>query len=192
MKKFELWYPIQNFKITQRFGENQSPLYAEIGLKGHNGIDCVAAHGTPVRAAHDGVVVNAGIPDNREGYGVVLRTLEPFEYNGQEVYFKSIYWHLIPQIPVQAGQKVRVGDIIGYADNTGASSGDHLHFGIKPQAQGEADWLWMNIEQKNGYAGSVDPVPYFNGQYAEVGGLMYRIIDAARKVVEILKQLLKK
>ena len=59
---------------------------------------------------------------------------------------KTIYWHLIKEIPVKVGQKVQAGDVVGYADNTGFSTGDHLHFGLKPQEKGENDWTWVNIE----------------------------------------------
>ena len=70
-------------------------------------------------------------------------------------------------IPVKPGQLVKAGDIIGYADNTGASTGDHLHFGIKPVYKGEKDWEWWNAEQENGFKGAIDPDPFFNGKFAK-------------------------
>ena len=68
---------------------------------------------------------------------------------------------------VKTGQKVVAGDLIGYADSTGLSTGDHLHFGLKPQAWNETDWSWFNVEQGNGYGGAIDPTPYFNHFFAE-------------------------
>ena len=59
--------------------------------------------------------------------------------------------------------KVNNGDLIGYADNTGASTGSHLHYGLKPVAKGEGWGTYYNLEQKNGYNGAVDPQPYFDG-----------------------------
>ncbi len=168
MKNFSLFYPLKPFQVTQTFGANQLTLYKDVlGLKGHNGLDCVANTGKIVRAAHDGTVTFAG-EDGSAGFGIVIRTDEEFEYGAGTAFWKSIYWHLKSDgIKCKAGQKVKAGDIIALSNNTGMSTGPHLHFGIKPCQKGEADWQWSNIEQNNGYQGAVDPTPYFNGQYAE-------------------------
>lgn len=185
MSRFELFYPTKPFHINQAFGVNKE-YYKKYGLEGHNGLDLRANHSQNVRAAHDGEVVYAGV-DNSEGWGVVIRTHGSVEYNGGTAYMKSIYWHFIKTIPVKVGSKVRAGDIIGYADNTGASTGDHLHFAIKPQAKGENDWTWLNIEQNNGFAGAIDPMPYFNKFYAadavKVLGIYSAIINLLKKLI---------
>ena len=191
MKKLSLWYPVKPFFLTQGFGLNGEYYRANgINIAGHNGWDLRAYHGQPVRASHDGEVVYAGI-DGKEGYGVVLRTLEPFEYKDGETFFKTIYWHLLSNIPVRVGTRVKVGDIIGYADNTGFSNGDHLHFGLKPQYQGENEWTWFNLEDGNGFFGAIDPQPFFNGFYAEdnqtVISILQQQISLLLKVVEILR-----
>lgn len=152
----KLKYPVQPFHVNQAFGI-ANPLYTELGLKGHNGIDIMASHGQPVLASHDGIAY-PGV-DNREGYGVVIRTAEPFDYEGKQVYFKTIYWHLLPQN--RRSGFVKAGEVIGFADNTGLSLGDHLHYGLKPQAMNEENGVWWNIEQNNGYFGAIDPAPYF-------------------------------
>lgn len=183
MNRFEIWYPVKPVKINQYFGGN-GQWYQNNGVNiiGHNGWDFNATNGQPVRAAHDGEVVYTGC-DNREGYGVVIRTTEPFLYNGQEVYFKSIYWHLLKDIPAKLG-KVKCGDIIGYADNTGLSAGTHLHFGLKPQAQGENNWTWYNTEQDNGYLGSINPAPYWSGFAAQDKEKAMSILE---KILQLLK-----
>ncbi len=66
----------------------------------------------------------------------------------------------------KAGMQVKAGDIIGYADNTGLSTGNHLHFGLKPVAMNEFNGSFYNAAQENGFNGAVNPVPYFNGRYA--------------------------
>jgi len=185
MTKLELFYPIKPWTITQGFGMNPQ-YYQQFGLKAHNGIDLRAYHGQPIYAAHDGEVVYAGV-DSKEGWGVVVRTTEPLEYDGGVAYIKSIYWHLIKTIPVKVGQKVTAGDLIGYSDNTGASTGDHLHFCIKPQAKGENDWTWWNTTQENGYNGAIDPTPYFNKYYAQDAPVVLGIL---RQIVDLLKQML--
>ncbi len=84
-----------------------------------------------------------------------------------KVKVKSLYWHLCDPIkepqfksPIADKSKdVEMGDIIGYADSTGASTGDHLHFGMKFIKGGET------INKDNGYLGAVDPLPYFDQNY---------------------------
>lgn len=162
MKRLELYFPIRKpYFITQFFGQNNLPIYKELGLLGHNGIDVACQRGTPVLAAHDGIIVYAGM-DGNEGIGVVIRTNEQFlDINNQPQWFKSLYWHLINNVPVRVGQQVRIGDIIGYANSTGLSGGDHLHFGLKPQYPGENNTTWWNSENTNGYKGAIDPEQYF-------------------------------
>lgn len=169
MARLELFFPTKPYVIGQHFGMCNPDIcatYKAMGLKGHNGIDSQAATGTKVYAAHDGIVTFAG-EDDSAGYGVVIRTLDKRAYNDSAAFFKTIYWHLLPSgIQVKAGQKVKVGDFIALSDNTGISKGPHLHFGLKPVAQGEDAWRWDNIEQANGFLGAIDPEPYFNGIHA--------------------------
>ena len=79
---------------------------------------------------------------------------------------------------------------MGTADNTGCSTGAHLHFGLKPIAQGENDWTWTNSEQTNGYFGAIDPAPYFVGisAYEFISKLetIRRQIDSLWKTLQAL------
>lgn len=161
----KLIYPLNlPFQVTQKFGENAVPFYKEMGMKGHNGIDYKVDDGTPVYATHDGTVVFAG-HDNSSGLGIVIRTNEPFDYNGKPTHFKTIYWHLKEgSVLVKVDQKVSTGQKIAEADNTGMSTGTHLHFGLKPIYQGENTYTWLNLEQNNGYFGAIDPLPFMTGQ----------------------------
>lgn len=171
MEKLELFYPIRPWFVSQKFGDCHPAVcdfYKNVlKMRGHNGLDVRASRGQKVYAAHDGVVTFAG-EDGSAGYGVVIRTLDKREYGIDGAYFKTIYWHLLANgISVRAGQNVKVGDVIGLADSTGVSSGDHLHFGLKPMKPGEQDWQWFNLEQTNGYMGAIDPFSYFNDVYAD-------------------------
>lgn len=184
MKKLELYYPTKPFKITQKFGENPK-LYAQFNIKGHNGLDILAAHGLPIYATHDGIGYYQ--VDGSQGHGVVVRTNETLDFQGKEVFYKTIYWHFCdyrkepkfkPPVPTSGAPfPVKRGDLLGYADNTGFSMGDHLHFGLKPILPGKptSDWGdvtdfgigdFKNVAQTNGYLGSIDPTFYFNGKFA--------------------------
>lgn len=190
MKKFELWFPIKPWYINQKFGDNQNSLYKGLGMKGHNGLDLAAIDGQIIRAAHEGEVVFTG-EDGSGGLGVVIRSLEEFDYNNELSYFKSIYWHCKKgSFKIRPGDKVVAGDPIAEADNTGTSTATHLHFGIKPVIKGEQDWEWMNLNSDNGYKGAIDPESFFNGYFAEdqkfVIGIMKQIIELLKKVVSIL------
>lgn len=181
--KLSLWYPVKPLQINQKFG-TRGDWYRRNGInvEGHNGWDFNATHGQKVYAAHDGVVLYAGT-DSKEGFGVTIRTDKKYEYKGGEAYFKTIYWHLIPMVPVKVGQRVKAGDLIGYADNTGFSTGDHLHFGLKPlEKRGVSNWV--NIEADNGYFGSIDPEPYFNGYFAPD---KLTVISLFKKMIELLQ-----
>jgi len=162
--KLQLAFPLKKILMTQGFGKNTLDVYASLGLKGHNGIDYRAPDGTPVLASHDGRVTFAGY-DGAGGLTIVIRTVKEFDdINGEPTFWKTIYCHLKKDtLKVTGGQTVKTGDIIAEADNTGLSTGSHLHFGLKPIYQGEEDWQWWNSEQKNGYFGAVDPAPYLPG-----------------------------
>ena len=113
-----LIYPIPNARITGRFGETGGPY----GDQPHRGMDFSAVVGTPVRAAHDGLVTNA--EGEREGLCVWLRNYTT----------TTLYAHLSKQTKA-AGQRVQAGEVIGLSGNSGYSTGPHLHFGLRIAAQ---------------------------------------------------------
>ena len=186
-----LSYPLNSPVITQVFGAN-SQFYSDPkfgGIIGHNGIDFKSYLGQPIYATHDGIASYQ--VDNSQGHGVVIIS--------KDNTFKTIYWHLCnpekyPQFQSPIANKgfvsVNNGDLIGYADNTGASTGTHLHFGLKMVAQGENNWTWYNLNQNNGYLGAIDPLPYFDYSTPFQIELMKKQISLLTKVVELSKKLL--
>lgn len=163
----KLAYPVTPVRINQRFGANPDYYSKFLDVnknpeKGHMGIDFQAAHGQPVYAAHDGFAFYVG-PDIHGGDGVYLR-FEDEDAPGN--WYTVINWHLCskedtqyPPTVGEIGKMVKKGDLIGYADNTGApfeSSGDHLHFGLVP-----CDKNGTFLYPGNGFGGCIDPEPYF-------------------------------
>ena len=84
----------------------------------HSDIDIPRDAGTPVLAAADGTVEEAGF-DAREGTYIVIR-------HGA---LTTKYCHLQEE-SADEGEQVRTGDPIGLVGSTGQSTGPHLHFEV--------------------------------------------------------------
>lgn len=110
------------FPITQAFGEHPE-IYARFGLDGHNGIDFGCPEGTPVACSAPGTVIKTG--NDPSGYGFYVKIDHGKGY-------ESLYAHLLPGfVHVVKGQKIKRGGLIAHSDNSGFSTGDHLHFEIR-------------------------------------------------------------
>jgi hypothetical protein len=118
----------KQFPITQRFGEHPENYSS---THGHTGIDFDTPEGTPVMAAADGIVTEAGMhkrsqeePD--KGYGWYVRIQHPDKWN-------TLYTQLQPQgVMVQPNMEVRRGQVIGLSGNSGkASERPRLHFELR-------------------------------------------------------------
>ena len=104
------------------------------GKRSHKGVDIFANRGTPVVAAVDGTIRSTG---NR-GLG------------GKQVWLRdglfgaSLYYAHLDSIAVSRGERVKIGDTLGFVGNTGNAkyTKPHLHFGIY------------------GTYGAVDPLPF--------------------------------
>ncbi|MEM8558030.1 MAG: M23 family metallopeptidase [Bacteroidota bacterium] len=85
----------------------------------HRGVDFVVPEGTPIYATGPGVVE---VRDDPHGYGLNIVLTHSNVYT-------SRYSHL-SRFAVEDGQTVTQGDLIGYAGNTGRSTGPHLHYEV--------------------------------------------------------------
>lgn len=89
----------------------------------HNGLDIRAGEGDAVKTAADGTVVEVN-DDELMGVTVLI------EHAGG---YTTQYSSLQQDLPVEAGQEVFAGDIIGYVGTTAAAEstmGPHLHFSV--------------------------------------------------------------
>ena len=67
----------------------------------------------------------------------------------------------------KVGDKVEIGDVIATASHTGTPGlNPHLHFGMKPVANGESTTTWYDSASNNGYNGNIDPEPYLSAKSA--------------------------
>ena len=146
--------PVNNFAdlnrcISQYFGENKLDWYKKtFGMLGHNGLDIWALRGEKIVASHDGIITEIS-KDESAGIGVVI-------WDGLNLY-KTIYWHLkTGSVRVELGQDVKTGNVLGLCNNTGWSTGDHLHFGLK-----KTNEQGTTINRDNGFYGAIDPLSFF-------------------------------
>lgn len=117
MRKAFLRAPV-NFKyISSSFKRNRRHPVTK-RLQAHNGTDYAAKRGTPVVAAGNGRVTQAGFS----------------KYNGNYVFIQhgngivTKYLHFYKRPAVKKGQRVKQGQVIGYVGSTGLAAGPHLHY----------------------------------------------------------------
>ncbi len=126
--------PMAGAQITSCYGQRWGTLHA--------GIDFALPAGTPIRAAAAGTVVKAG--DVGDGYGISV-----FIDHGNG--YLTHYAHQ-SSVKVAVGDRVGVGEVIGYEGSTGDSTGPHLHFEVH---QGQ---MWNQI----------DPAPFLRARGIDV------------------------
>lgn len=139
-------------KITQVFGANPK-IYAQFGLKGHNGLDVGCPTGTPFWAMLPGVwhlLSDKNRWGKWIGYGAAWRL--HFGLGGGLVQ-EWTFGHLRNRKLSYDNSNVQAGLQMAETDNTGFSTGPHLHIGLRIMKNGQIQGY------SNGYKGSVDPLP---------------------------------
>jgi murein DD-endopeptidase MepM/ murein hydrolase activator NlpD len=116
-RPFLLRNPVPNGRFTSGFGSRRHPILGR--MRAHTGVDWAAPRGTPIIAAGNGVVEEAGWSG---GYGrhTVIRHANGYvsSYSHQHAFAEGI----------KVGARVRQGQVIGYVGSTGLSTGNHLHY----------------------------------------------------------------
>jgi len=116
MRKAFLKAPLDFTRVSSNFNPNRlHPIYKT--KRPHRGTDYAASRGTPVYAAGDGKVIEAGYTRANGNY--------VFIQHGET--FRTHYLHL-HKLKAKRGQRVKQGDIIGTVGSTGAATGPHLHY----------------------------------------------------------------
>jgi murein DD-endopeptidase MepM/ murein hydrolase activator NlpD len=114
------------------YGEAAARFGNDRGGRSHQGQDVFAPAGTPLVAASEAEVVEAGGADDGRGNHVAL-----YDERRDRTY---VYFHMSAAPRVEVGEKVVAGRRVGSVGCTGSCSGDHLHFEIRrgEGADGEA------------------------------------------------------
>lgn len=116
MRKAFLKAPLDFTRVSSSFNPNRlHPIYKT--KRPHRGTDYAAPRGTPVYAAGDGRIVEAGYTRSNGNY--------VFIQHGEG--FKTHYLHLNKK-RVKRGDRVTQGQVIGTVGSTGAATGPHLHY----------------------------------------------------------------
>lgn len=116
-------WPVDSARLTRGFLPSKRK-------RPHLGIDLAAPKGTPILAAHDGVVIYAGRDFRGFGNMVLIEGSKGWA---------SLYAHF-HKIDVREGQRVKQGQRIGGMGRTGRATGVHLHFEIR-KVRGPVDPL---------------------------------------------------
>jgi murein DD-endopeptidase MepM/ murein hydrolase activator NlpD len=103
--------------VTSPFGTRVNPISGRVEL--HRGIDLSVPAGTPILATADGIVSFSGW--NGGGGNVVVV---------EHGHGYSTYYAHNQMNAVQVGQRVKRGEVIGYAGATGHATGSHVHYEI--------------------------------------------------------------
>ena len=158
IKGFLLRTPVDGARITSKFGMRRHPVLGY--TRAHQGIDFGAGTGTPILAAGDGVVAEAG---RKGGYGNWLR----IRHSGG---WDTGYGHISRYAKgVRPGVRVRQGQVVAYVGSTGLATGPHLHYEIF-QKNRRVNPLSAKVPQGTVLAGR--ELKRFRAEKAHIDGLL--------------------
>ena len=124
------WPAPSYIAITSEFGWRSDPF---TGLRAyHNGVDMAAAEGTPIVAAYDGIVGEAGYNSSMGNYIYIE--------HGDGL--RTIYLHA-SKLYVSKDDVVLKGEQIAAVGTTGRSTGPHLHFSVRLNGEYVSPWNYL-------------------------------------------------
>lgn len=124
LRKWLMRTPIDGARLSSGFGPRRHPILGYNRM--HRGVDFAAPSGTPIYAAGDGLVRQAG---RNGGYGNYIE----IRHNDE---FSTAYAHLSRFAKgLERGDRVKQGQIIGYVGSTGRSTGPHLHYEVMQKGE---------------------------------------------------------
>jgi murein DD-endopeptidase MepM/ murein hydrolase activator NlpD len=158
IKGFLLHTPVDGARITSLFGMRKHPVLGY--TRAHQGIDFGAGTGTPILAAGDGVVAQAG---PWGGYGNWLRIRHSEGWD-------TGYGHISRYaVGIHPGVHVHQGQVVAYVGATGLATGPHLHYEIWKNGQ-RVNPIGAKVPQGTELAGA--ELASFKSQKAHIDGLL--------------------
>lgn len=179
-----------------------------LGMKGHSGEDWATYHGEPLYFSADFGCDWYAKQEPDMGVRLDVYSLERVEIknppkspealkewkaNGGRMYVKFVHAHLKDILwaneDAGKGKLVKYGWQIGWCDNTGMSSGDHLHWSMK-----FVDKNGKTLDKDNGYMGAVDFrehatfVNEFVGDHVKIKRVQAELHTLQEKLAALLKR----
>ena len=210
----KIYRPVKSNRITQDFGQSlacvktdinrniifpttviskktfcpvgYSDFYKSMGLEGHNGRDNMAWNGEPLYFPVDKTVGwwAKNEVDRDGGIGLDIISVMPIKVGLIDTYVKFRFWHLKESV-IKDGQRVLFGQHIGYCDNTGSSSGSHLHWSFKP-----CDKNGQPTKRDNGYLGATDFEPWYSNEFVlDILGVKTKALSAIQEANRLISQI---
>lgn len=134
-----------DYPVTQTYGNNPG-YYSQFNLAGHEGIDFGTPNGTPILAPFNGTILRDTFNDKDYGNFTVV-----WDKNQ----LCAVWFCHLQDVTTKVGDIVTKGQVIGHTDNTGNTTGPHLHFNFV-----ETDTSGNRLNKDNGYQGflnALDP-----------------------------------
>ncbi|CAN5298196.1 hypothetical protein BH11ACT3_BH11ACT3_13720 [soil metagenome] len=136
------WPLSPSTEVSSGFGYRIAPCYG--CSSDHQGVDFDPGEGTPIDVIADGTVVESTLEGGLGQHVIVQHVID-----GQLV--QSVYGHMIAgSQTVGVGDSVVRGQVLGLVGSTGASTGAHLHFEIRPDGGAAVEplsWLAANVTE---------------------------------------------
>jgi len=136
---------IGNFPITQVYNANPQN-YPMFIIPGHEGVDWGCPNGTQIISPFDGVILRDTFAD--KAYGNFTVVWDPVQ--------KCALWYChLQDLATHVGDRVVKGQLLGHTNNTGHSTGPHLHINfVETDATGNR----LNLNNgKQGFLNILDP-----------------------------------
>ncbi|HLZ75666.1 M23 family metallopeptidase [Phenylobacterium sp.] len=170
IKGFLLKTPVDGAHITSLFGMRKHPVLGY--TRAHQGVDFGVGWGTPIVAAGDGVVAQAG---PWGGYGNWLRIRHSEGWD-------TGYGHISRYAAgIHPGVHVRQGQVVAYVGATGLATGPHLHYEIWKNGQ-RVNPIGAKVPQGSALAGA--ELQRFDSEKARIDGLLAHGAPAALAVAD--------
>lgn len=148
--------PIEPFELTQGFGGNPAA-YKRFGLKGHNGWDIRTKY--PDTPKGQRYILSSWFSrfygkgnEGNDGFGLYFETT--IRLNNT---YKLTFAHCFS---IESFTERKEGEHMAISDNTGNSTGAHLHLTVK-RGHFEGN-KFVHDNANNGYLGAINPQEFFD------------------------------